>query len=445
MRFLFDSVFAISPAERRNVVLTFCYAFSTAGAYVVGRSAADSLFLARAGTAWLPLMYFLSACTIGLLAVAFLHFVTGRSLKQVILVTLLLLSSSSIVLCQLVQAFDHAMVLLVGIYLLAEIRGCLNTIQYGILMNELFAGSPDHHHAAGLLGAAATLAGITFGAVVGFEVYQLGTVHLLYVVAGLEALAIIPIGRLPRSETANRHADGSEADAKLAALPFEANAPVDFTSGLTTATRSPYVRSIAILVAITVMVGTLIEFQWKSSVADSFATKEDQMTSFFGLFHAAVNVVTGLIQVLLTGRLLHRFGTRTALLVFPTTLLASTLGVLFASFDRVVLSAITLAKGCDFVKRSINDPAILMLYAPLYNGPRRQAITFVAGIIKPSAEAFAALLIISFAGIASTRAISYVALVLICVWIIVAWRHRTNNMNRVTPSSDRITEQGQPS
>ena len=424
------------------MVLAFCYAFSTAGAYVVGRSAADSLFLARVGTAWLPLMYFLSACTIGLLAVVFLHFATGRSLKQVILLTLLLLSSSSIVLCQLVQGFDNAMVLLVGIYLLAEIRGCLNTIQYGILMNELFAGSSDHHHAAGLLGAAATLAGITFGAVVGFEVYQLGTVHLLYVVAGLEALAIIPIALLRRIDAARSSDRDLAAKGKLAALPFEAYAPVDFTSGLTTAARSPYVRSIAILVAITVMVGTLIEFQWKSSVADSFAAKEDQMTRFFGLFHAAVDLVTGSMQVLLTGKLLHRFGTRTALLVFPTTLLASTLGVLFASFDRVVLSAITLAKGCDFVKRSINDPAILMLYAPFSNGPRRQAITFVAGIIKPSAEAFAALLIISFAGIVSTRAISYVALVLVCVWIFIAWRHRSNNMNLVTPSSDRITEQG---
>jgi ATP/ADP translocase len=177
---------------------------------------------------------------------------------------------------------------------------------------------------------------------------------------------------------------------------------------------------IAILVAITVLVGTLIEFQWKTSVAVSFATNEDQMTRYFGFFHAAVNLVTGLIQVLLTGRLVHRLGTRTSLLVLPMTLLASTLGVLFASVDRVVLTAITRAKGCDVVKRSINDPAILMLYTPLSNGPRRQAITFVSGIVKPSAVAVAALLIISFAGIVSTRSISYVALALLCVWLFVA-------------------------
>ncbi len=408
------------------MLLAFCYAFSTAGAYVVGRSAADALFLARAGSGWLPLMYFLSACSVGLLAVAFLRLATGRSLKQVILLTLLLLSSTSIVLCQLVQGFDHSMVLLVGIYLLAEIRGCLNTIQYGILMNELFAGSPDHHHAAGLLGSAATLAGIAFGSVLGFELYQLGTVHLLYVVASLELLAMIPIALLPRFGAPRRSEGDLEADAGSATISFEAYAPLDSTSGLATAARSPYVRGIALLVAITVMAGTLIEFQWKSSVAASFAAKEDEMTSFFGFFHAVVNLLTGSIQVVLTGTLLHRFGTRTALLVFPTALLASTLGVLFASFERVVLPAITLAKGCDVFKRSINDPAILILYAPLGDGPRRQAITFVAGIIKPSAEAIAALLIIAFAGIVSTRAISYVALVLVCVWLFVAWRRRTN-------------------
>jgi len=93
--FIVDTDGAIRSAgtylnPKSKMVLAFCYAFSTAGAYVVGRSAADALFLARAGTAWLPLMCFLSACTVELLAVVFLHFATGRSLKQVILLTIIL-------------------------------------------------------------------------------------------------------------------------------------------------------------------------------------------------------------------------------------------------------------------------------------------------------------------------------------------------------------------
>ena len=90
--------------------------------------------------------------------------------------------------------------------------------------------------------------------------------------------------------------------------------------------------------------------------------------------------------------------------------------------------AVILPKGCDVLKRSLNDPAILLLYVPLSNGLRRQAIAVVAGIVTPSCEAAAALLIIAFAGIVGMRAISYAALALLCAWMFVAWRHQIPKM-----------------
>ncbi len=100
---------------------------------------------------WLPLMYLISACSVGLLAIGFLRLSIQRSLKKVILTVLVLMSLTSLVLCQHVQEHDHALGLLICIYLLAEIRGCLNTIQYGILVNELFAGSRNYGQFAGLM------------------------------------------------------------------------------------------------------------------------------------------------------------------------------------------------------------------------------------------------------------------------------------------------------
>jgi hypothetical protein len=431
----------LSLMERRKLVLVFLYAFSTAGAYVVGRAAADALFLARIGSSWLPVMYLVSACSLGVVSIVFANVAARLSLFRLVAFTLTALSLSTIASARAVQHFDHSLLLLATIYVLAELRGCLNTVQYGILMNELFVGTAHHSHAVGVLGAAATLAGIVFGAFVGFELYELGTVHLLYVVAGMELLAVIPVALLPRSEADNSNNGECEADAGPEISHPDDYFKLEFTRRLKTTARSPYVRGVATLVAITVVVATLVEFQWKSSVALTFADQEGQMTRFFGLFHAAANLLTGLVQILLTGRILHHFGTRTALLVFPVALIASTLGVLFASIDRVVLSAITLAKGCDVFKRSINDPAILMLYAPLSNGMRRQAITLVAGIVKPSAEAVAAILIISFASLVSTRAISYVALVLLCVWLIAVTRRGTLTTLSVSSSVDEMTKQ----
>ncbi|MDA1233000.1 MAG: Npt1/Npt2 family nucleotide transporter [Planctomycetota bacterium] len=372
------------------------------------------------------------------MSVVFANVAARRPLLRLVILTQTTLAVTTFASSSTVQHFDHSLILLAAIYVLAEIRGCLNTVQYGILMNEMFVGTPNHSYAVGVLSAAATLAGITFGALIGFEFYQLGTVHLLYVVAGLELLAIIPVTLLPRIDTVCGD-DEFESDTTQTKPNVDSYVPLKFTRRLATAARSPYVRGFATLIAITVVVSTLIEFQWKSSVAQSFATDEDRMTRFFGFYYSATNLVTGLIQILVTGKLLHHFGTRTALLVFPVTLLASTLGVVFASFDRVVLSVITLAKGCDVFKRSVNDPAIVMLYAPLQNGPRRQAITFVAGIVKPSAEAVAAILIMSLASVVSTWAFSCVALALTCVWIVAVTRRGINNRTTETASTSDVT------
>ncbi len=258
---------------------------------------------------------------------------------------------------------------------------------------------------------------------------------MLYVVAGLEILAMVPIALLPGKEHQIVDHRPALSGGVLDSLRVDYET-VEVPSGVADAVRTPRVRRIAILVALGVVVATMIEFQWKSSVAVSYAAKENEMTGFFGLFYAATNLITGTTQILLTGKILHHFGSRTALLMFPAALLVSTLGVLFSSWDRVLLPAATLAKGCDVIKRSVNDPSIWMLYAPLQNGPRRQAITVVSGIIKPTAEAVAALLIICCAGIIGTRAISYVALALLCVWIFVARRHSTSESLDEPPLSE---------
>jgi hypothetical protein len=106
--------------------------------------------------------------------------------------------------------------------------------------------------------------------------------------------------------------------------------------------------------------------------------------------------------------------------------------VLLSSFDQVALTAINFAKGCDVFRRSINDPATLLLYSPFSNGLRRQAITFVSGIVKPAAEAVAAVLILSTADVMHSRSISFVALPLICVWLVVVLRHRTEEAIQIS-------------
>jgi hypothetical protein len=409
------------------LALSAFYVFNTAGAYVVCRSVADALFLARVGTAWLPLMYLLSASVVGMLCLAFSRLASHVPLKRMIGVTLFLLAASSLVLCLAIERFDHALLLLAAIYLLAEFRGCINSIQHGILVNEVFADSSAFHRANGLLGAAATFAGITFGAFIALEVYVLGTVHLLYVVAALEVVALLAIAGLHNVKHAPVQDLRVEAEAALSVARFDGVSAAFSSQGLRAAVASPYIRGIALLVGLTVVVATIVEFQWKFSVAQSYETRETEMVVFFGWFHAGVGLCTAVIQIVLTGRLLHRFDPRTLLLVYPVTLFAATVGTILASLERTVLWAVTSAKGCDVLKRSLNSPVVLKLYSHLDHGPRRHAITLVTGIVKPAAEACAAVLILVLSRFLDLRGLAFLVLGALCLWLLVVARREASS------------------
>lgn len=417
MKTLFEHIFHIRPQAQRKVLLMFAYAFASAAAYVVSRSAAASLFLSRIGPERLPALYVISAAVVATISMGYTRLAGRNQLARVIWLTLLGLAVLSVALRGLLGHYGEGLAIVGGIYLLAEIRGSLGTIQFGTLINETFADD-DPRGTFAFIGAGATLAGVIFGAVVGLAAHRLGTANLLYLAAGLDLLTVIPLSLLapglpvqgppvPRSEPHGR--DRAERDQPVAPL--------------SEVVRSGYLRSIAGLISLEVIVVTMIEFQWKVAARNTVAT-EDGLTSFFGLYYAAVYLLTGSIQLFVTGRFLRRYGMLAGLMAFPGALLIATTGILATSAGRVGLWAATAAKGCESLRRSIHDPVVQMLYWPMPHGPRRKAIAFVRGIVKPVAEAAAGLLLLKLFLFVPDRQISHLVFVLIVGWMCLAVRCR---------------------
>ena len=111
-------------------------------------------------------------------------------------------------------------------------------------------------------------------------------------------------------------------------------------------------------------------------------------------------------------------------------LAAASLCTLFASAQRIVLWTITLGKGCDAIRRSLNDPGIQMLYTPMPKNARRQAIAVVFGVVKPSSEALAAIGILVAVPLIAVRQLSYVALALTLIWLVLLVRYWIVNHRR---------------
>ncbi|MBL7040556.1 MAG: hypothetical protein ISR77_18115 [Pirellulaceae bacterium] len=402
----------VPPEDRPTALLLFIYVFGSAGGYVTARTVADSLFLSQIGTDKLPAMYMVAAGAVALASILYGSCARRQSLRRIVRWTLASYAVISLALPTLMHQHSGSLVLFAGVYVFAQIRGALGSVQFTTLLNEQFTHG-RRGSVFGIVALGATGAGITLGGLVGWLGQRMATEDLMYLAAAMDVIAFLPILFLRSSPIVS---------APAAAVPLEygdQTPDVDETIG---GVPSPSLLLIAGLVCLTVLVSTLVEFQWKVAAADELARDEARLTTYFGYFYAIVFLLTGATQLVLTGRIIHRLGVMPTLMVLPLTLAVASVCTLAASAQRIVLWAITFAKGCDVLRRSLNDPGTQLLYFPMPKNVRRQAIAVVFGIVKPSSEALAAVGILAAAPFIAVRQLSYAALLLAIVWLaLILW------------------------
>ena len=413
--------------------LLFAFAFTTAASYVVSRSVADSLFLSRIGPEKLPWMYFVAAIFVGFVAMVYARLSALFPLHQIFRFTLLLLCLSTISLPFFLSVYPHTLLLLGCLYLLTQIRGAIGTIQLTTLMNEVFTKKPPAR-IVGLVGFGSTLAGMILGGLIGAEADDLGTVNLLYLVAGLDFVGIFLVRNLanvirssqPEIEFESEDVDDSEIELTPEELQTSNEPPWK------TVLKSPLAICIAVMVCTQTVTLTLVEFQWKVSAHNAYQVEgppmmdleheqgENRLTAYFGKYYAVIYGLTGILQLFVTGGYLSRWGLLPALLIFPSALAAANVGILLASPTSALLGATTIAKGCESLRRGLYDAALYLLYWPMDHLKRRRAIAFSVGLAKPGSEAITGLVILQLVHFFPLRSLSYFIIGLLGAWTLLA-------------------------
>lgn len=349
-------------------------------------------------------MYMVTAGVVALTSVMYGAVVRRMALKQVVILTLILLGISSALVPTLMNEFSGSLAVFAGVYLLAQVRGSLGTIQFATLFNEQFTHRPERF--VGLVGAGATLAGIVVGLSIGFVSKMIEVEMLMYAAAIIDLMTIVPVILLPRQS--ERIFDDPEMEQQNVERPR-----------LFDALRSSFVLGIAGVVLLSVLVATVVEYQWKVTAATELLRDEELMAQYFGFFYGAVYLLTGILQFVVTGHVLQRRGVLVGLLVFPVALMISMVTAVVFSIGRLPLWTMTMTKGCDMFRRSMHDPSIQVLYSPLDVGLRRQSITMVAGIVKPLAEAMAGVLLVVLSPWIAVFQFSWLVVALVVAWLII--------------------------
>jgi ATP/ADP translocase len=204
---------------------------------------------------------------------------------------------------------------------------------------------------------------------------------------------------------------------------------VGFVQSLALLRKNRFLLLLSGLIVSGIIVSNLVDFQFKSAAEIKFPLK-DARTSFLGTFYLAILVISYLINVLLTSRILKNFGMRTALLILPVLLLAGSLSIFFIPAAGMVVFAVAL-KGADkSLSHSLSQSVREVLYIPVPPEVKYKAKVFIDMFLNKFADGLAGLLLIAVSAFINLskqdfsllRDVSIITIIFICVWIWFGFR-----------------------
>ncbi|MEM7606567.1 MAG: hypothetical protein AAF411_14515 [Myxococcota bacterium] len=182
-----------------------------------------------------------------------------------------------------------------------------------------------------------------------------------------------------------------------------------------------YLRRLLALVLVSTIALTGLDFVFKSVVGDHFAGVPNgaaELSRFFARFYLAMNIVSLIGQLFLSGWLLRTFGVNQALFVLPTLLLLGAGAFIVAP---VLLPAL-IVKGTDgSLRHSLHRTGMEVLYLPVSRELRERFKGLIDGVGQRGGQALASILILGGLSIGlDTRGVMIGVLLMVAAWLLVS-------------------------
>ena len=393
-------------------------------AYFVARTVGDSLFLSRIGNDHLALIFVIAGICTSVIAGGWYFATRHISVSKSIQISGAAFALLSLTAWALLPAYHHSYALLAAIYLLAEVKGVINTINVVSVLNTKL-GRDASKPAWAAIGLAAPIAAVVAGVVFGLEYHLLSLRYWLLFGAVLDVASCLIGFALAKTPAVGKTIDGKPKTygSSISHLQDDSGA-FQGVQKQVEKVKKVYVSSskfrfwISVLIAAKVIALTIVAFEWKSSVNLFFEGNEGQMLRFFGIYYGAVGLATIGLQWFLTSSLLVQRKLSLPILLMPVLLIAVAFSFVAGASLVVVFAAATFGKSLDAWRRSVHDTTLNLLYTKIQREERRGTISLSNGVIKPLSEVVASSVIL-FGAAAIYRPMFFVILV---VWIVAAVR-----------------------
>jgi ATP:ADP antiporter, AAA family len=427
----------VRPGEGLPVLLTFLYIAAVVAAFLLAKPIRNGLFLGQYGP--YPLVYAYAAVPLVLTVFVPIYTrVAARLGSRIVTAGTLVFFSLNVLGFWFLFRF-HEIELLPGIFFVwVNCFGVIAPVQAWSFANSLF-DTRQAKRLFGLVGSGASLGAITGGFLARFLVEPVGGAVNLMLVLALLILAAAGIVTVADRRLRRRRTERSPRPPARG-----------FREMWGELAASPYLRLIAGLAAAVAIATQWTAFQL-SVVADArFDGDADALTRFFGTFNFVLGIVSFLLQLLVTGRLLRTFGLAATILALPIALSTGSLFILLVPVFWPVLLTNAFDHGLRF---SVDKASYELLFLPIASARRLQVKHAIDIVINRAADAVGAVLL----GLATggflmlpglqfgVRGVAALNLVTLAIWTMLAWRVRREYVRAIQDSIHRHrldTEQG---
>jgi len=382
----FARLFKVRPGEGAVAALFFLYFFLVTAPFNIIKSIRDASYLDELGAKNLPFAY-ATAILIG--AVVSLHArLQTRFSRRVLLLASLAFFAGTSVLFGALFAWGEPWFgpvfrkwLPLPFYLWVNVFAVVLVTQFWFCVNDVF-NPREAKRLIGFFGSGGILGGIAGGVLTGVLAGAVSAAGLLLVAAAFLAAGTVVVGLLFRER--RRRGEGA-----VCAAPAPAE-KIGFGACYAAVRSEAYLVLLAAVVFTTGLVSTLID--WEAKIVIEREVGGGERTAFFGILNAGLLVSAFLFQLVLTSRVIDRFGLRRGLMITPALLLAGVGGIALAP----VLAVAVVLKGADkALSYSIGQSVRELLYIPVPQRLKYKAKAFIDMFINRFSRTAGAMLLLA--------------------------------------------------
>ena len=429
MQNLIKKIFDIREGEGATAILMFVYIFLVIASLLIIKPVRNSIFLTILGPSKLPYAFVLVALYAGLFTYLYSRLTLKFRLNVVIRLTNILSILILIIFWLLLNYRYRESWFIYVFYIWVAGFGGITTAQFWLLANYVF-NAREAKRLFGFIGAGAISGGIFGGYLTNYLAPILGTQNMLFLCIFFFTLCVVILRIVWLKSARFNYREKVLQQKRIQYSEVSAN-PLKLIS------KSKHLIYLTAIIGVGVLVANLVDYQY-NLVASNSISDEDKLTAFFGFWSSTMNVVSLMIQLFVTRKLLQSFGVGSSLFFLPLGIMIGSFAILFSP---ALWSAIAIKISDSGFKQSLNKSSMELLYLPVPVHVKNKVKTFIDVFVDSIATGLGGILLIIFTIVLniSVSQVSLINIILVSLWIFLIVKIRKEYIESFRTAIERRT------